>query len=349
MAISIKELARLAGVSVTTIARALHGKPDINEETRERVLELAKQYNYRPNVLARGLVTNRSYTVGIIVPDITNPFFPAMIKGAEAALWELGYNVIFADADYDPRKEVQIIEGMVSRRVDGIIISPTDTSEHPDWLAVLQSSETPTVSVTRLERTLVDTVVAADRDGAETATTHLLAQGRSRILYLGNTSASWANHEREEGYRSALGTADTEACVHATAHGTPEEAQALVASLIDGGLTFDGILAFDDVMALGAHLALAERELRVPDDVALIGFDNVQLSRFPEVALTTVDIPKYEIGRVASERILTRIEEAHARKQSKYHNTAAKEIVLQTKLIIRKTCGASAKAGPVPQ
>ncbi len=348
MSISIKELARIAGVSVTTIARALNGKPDVSDETRERILELAKHHNYRPNVLARGLVTNRTYTVGIVVPDITNPFFPAMIKGTEAALWREGYNVILADADYDSQKELQIIHDMISRRVDGIVISPTNTVGSPEWLRTLQEGDVPTVSVTRLERGSVDTVTAADRSGAEEATDHLLANGRRRIVYLGNESATWADRERAEGYEAALRRVlaeDAQPIIERVNQGSSDEAQTAIRAMIERGVAFDSILAFDDLMALGARLALVDAGLRVPQDVALVGFDNIELSRLPEVALTTVDIPKYEIGRVAADRVLNRIEQAHATRKVTQPVTNPTEIVLQTRLIVRRTCGAK-QVGP---
>lgn len=350
MAVSIKELARLAGVSVTTVARALNGKPDINEDTRQRIVSLAEQHHYRPNVLARGLVTSRTYTVGVIVPDITNPFFPAMIKGIEATLWSDGYNVIFADTNYDTAKESDIVDDMIARQVDGIVICPTTGATNSLWLQSVRSADVPAVSVTRLDELLLDTVIAADRDGARSAAEHLIGLGRRQILYLGNESARWADREREHGFRQALsaaGVQDAQVYIRKIAHGTSDEAQSAISSFLSDGTQIDSVLAFDDVMALGARLALVDHGLRVPEDVAIIGFDDISLARLPEVALTTVEIPKHEIGRVAAARVLDRIKEKGRLRKTPGPAASPLETVLSTHLIVRRTCGASLQAaGP---
>lgn len=340
VAISIKDLAKLAGVSVTTVTRALQGKPDIRKETRERILALAKAYQYRPNILARSLVTSRTFSIGMIVPDLTNPFFPALIKGAEATLWRAGYSVILADTDFDAEKEKQTVNEFISRKVDGLIMSPIETQHYHEWIDQIRHAGIPFVSLTRLENHDADTVVASDRYGAREAVSHLLASGRNRILYLGNASSRWANSERLEGYREALAQAGIPRDEHlerTASNGTIDAARDTLREAFTDGVSCNAVLAFDDVMALGVRKAITEAGLSIPADVALTGFDNIELSSLPEIDLTTVDIPKYELGRVSAQVILERISEGADDAKDRSTTAPFREIVLNTRLIVRGT------------
>jgi LacI family transcriptional regulator len=339
VAVSIKDLARLAGVSVATVARALKDKPDIKSETKKRVLELAREHNYQPNILARSLVTSRTFAVGIIVPDLTNPFFPALIKGIEKTLWEAGYSVILADTDFDTEKEVETVSEFLNRRVDGLIMSPIESQDYRKWIGSIRAAELPFVSLIRLRDHVADTVVAADRYGARMAVDHLLDLGRNQILYLGNAASHWGNEERAAGYREALRNAGVrldEGLIHSVAVGTIESAAKRMKELLAENMQFDAVLAFDDIMAIGVKRALNEAGRRIPDDVALVGFDNIELSTLPEISLTTVDIPKYELGRVSAQLVIERIEEAAEGKGDDTTLTRPfKEIVLNPTLIKR--------------
>ena len=339
MAVSIKDIARLAGVSVATVARALKDRPDINPTTKKKVLELAKQYNYQPNMLARSLVTSKTFTVGIIVPDLTNPFFPALIKGIEATLWDAGYSVILADTDFDAEKEVKTVNEFLGRRVDGLIMSPIETQDYRGWIEAIKAANLPFVSLTKLRDHDADTVVAADRYGARMAVDHLLDLGRSHILYLGSAASHWANEERVSGYREALRNAGVPTemeLIRSISTGTMENAAREMKDLLSRDLRFDAVLAFDDIMAIGVKRALNEGGKKIPDDVALVGFDNIELSTLPEISLTTVDIPKYELGKVSAQLAIERIDEATATDEDEIQRPGPyKEIVLNPTLVKR--------------
>lgn len=349
MAVSLKEIAKLAGVSVSTVTRALQDKPDISPRTRRRILDLAAEHRYRPNILARSLVTSRTYTVGVVVPDLTNPFFPALIQGIEATLWDTGYTVVLADTAFDEGKELQSVEEFVARRVDALIVSPADSEGDLGWVHSLQSGDVPFVSLTRLFRHDADVVVAADRSGARMAAEHLIELGRRNIVYLGNPGSHWANGERIAGVRDALSDAGIEvlqSVFRAAASGSMTDARLATTKLLESGGIPDGIIAFDDYMAIGVRAALTDAGLRVPEDVALVGFDNIELAGIPEISLTTIDIPKADLGRAAAGLAIERIEEHAAlaedddgrnTRHSSQEPAPTKEIVLATRLMVRRS------------
>lgn len=343
VAFSIKDLARLAGVSVATVTRALQDRPDVSPATRKRIRDLAAEHNYRPNSVARSLVTSRSNTVGVIVPDLTNPFFPALIKGIESTLWQAGYSVLLADTDYDLSKERATVEELISRRVDGIIMSPVDPAGYRDWLEQIRRAELPFVSLTRLSHQDADTVVASDRQGARSAADHLLGLGRRRVLYIGNRASRWANEERIAGYReahAAIRIALDELLIRDAGSGTLDAGLTEMRKVIRSGLPFDAAIAFDDIMALGVRTALVESGKRVPADVLLVGFDNIEISALPDISLTTVDIPKYELGRAAAQLVAERMSRRNDR-ETTVLEAPFREIVLKTTLVVRGSTGGS--------
>lgn len=344
MAVSIKDLAKLAGVSVSTVTRALADKPDVNRETKRRVLELAEEHSYRPNILARSLVTSRTYSVGVIVPDLTNPFFPALIKSIESTLWSAGYSVILADTNFDRAKERQTVDQFLSRRVDGLIMSPVETYCYQDWMEQIRAAGVAFVSLSRLANHEADTVVASDRFGGHAAAEHLLNLGRNKIVYIGNESSDWANTERIAGLREAhaeAGLQFTTSMVRNIASGSIEASRRAVSQLIDAGVEFNAVISFSDFMALGVRAALVDAGLRIPEDVALVGFDNIEISSLPEISLTTVDLPKVELGRASAQLVVERIDEYAERAEQGASGATApyKEIVLNTQLIVRGTTG----------
>jgi LacI family transcriptional regulator len=342
---SIKDIARLAGVSVATVARALKDKPDVNRETREKILAVARKHNYQPNLLARSLVTQRTFTVGIIVPDIDNPFFPALIKGIESTLWGSSYNVILSDTGYDPAKEEASLREFQSRRVDGVIVSPVNKIAVSPWLQAIALSGFPAVFLNKMDHARVNAVFADDMGGAYAMTRHLLSVGHRRIAYVGNRQSIWANEERIMGYTRALeeaGIGSEGTLVRQSEGNNIESAYTCVRDMLEEGITADAIFAFDDIMAIGVKRALSERGLRVPRDIALAGYDNIELASLPEIDLTTVDIPKRELGKEAAQLLVAMIERGTEGPAGK--EAAAKTVILKTSLVVRGSCGARGPA-----
>ena len=341
---SIKDIARQAGVSVATVARALRGKPDVNRDTRDRILSIARQHNYQPNLLARGLVTQKTFTVGIIVPAIDNPFFPALIKGIESTLWASSYNVILSDTGYDPAKEEAALREFRSRRVDGVIISPVNRIAASPWLAEIAASRFPVVFLNRMDHTRVNAVFADDQGGAYAMTRHLLSRGHRRIVFIGNRLSSWANQERILGYTRALaesGIGPEGVCIRQAEGNSIESAYTCAKEMLTDGVSADAIFSFDDIMAIGIKRALWEAGLHVPRDIGLVGFDNIDIISLPEIDLTTVDIPKRELGMEAAQLLIGLIDRSRdddAPEEARL--PAPKTVILNTTLVIRSSCGA---------
>lgn len=344
--VSLKEIASAVGVSITTVVRALKGQREISEETREKILKVAREMNYRPNFLARGLVTNRSYTLGAIVPDLLNPFFPELIKGIEETAWRQGYNVILADADYDLTKEEQIIEAFISRMVDGIIISPIESRPDCSGLNTLMKSGIPFVSLSKVPGLESDLVVVDDSAGAYEAVKHLARIGRKRILYMGSSSSPRAHAERLEGYQKGLREMKLdfdETMVLMANQKEVDSGYRVIGEYFRQNRSFDAIIAFNDLMAMGIQRAVREAGLSVPDDIALIGFDDIKISSLLEVPLTTVSLPKYALGEESARLVMKRIEQSAAAKVIDGEKRAVvhlEKIVLHPSLIVRKSCGA---------
>jgi len=341
MPVSMKEIAERVGVSITTVARALKNKPDISAETREKVIAAAEKLNYRPNVLARGLVTNRTYAIGLIVTDLMNPFFPELIKGIEDEANESNYSVILASSSYDPDKEEEAIHVFRERRVDGLVISPTESQQLSSAYELLRQENIPFVLTKAFSSIESDIVMANDQKGAYMATRHMVSVGCSRIAYIGSDQAFSANSERLAGYKAALTDAGIplrEDLILACDHRSPSQIRETVDALVGRGDP-DGVLAFCDLTAFVVSKALRDQDLRIPEDVVLVGFDDIVLSRYLEPALTTVALPKYEIGRQSVKLLLKRLKQRHCDDSgSPRNNTSGYErIILDPELKIRES------------
>jgi DNA-binding LacI/PurR family transcriptional regulator len=291
VAVTINDVARTANVSTATVSRAFSAPNLLRDTTRSRVLEVAERLGYGPGRTGRGPVTGRTGNLGVIVPDVTNPFFPSVLKGVQARAHQGDYAVFLGNSEESPRAEIDLIRAM-ARQVDGVIIcaprmSSTDLRE--------TLSRTKLVLVNRRVAG-VPAVVLDNIGGMRQAVDHLAALGHRRIAYLGGPRTSWSNRERRRGLRRASrhGMAVVEfgpfaPQFEAGVHGAD---LALAAQLT-------AIIAYNDLMALGALSRLADRGVRVPDEVSVIGFDDVPMAAMCHPALTTVAIPKEHAGTKA--------------------------------------------------
>jgi LacI family transcriptional regulator len=328
--VTIKDIASKAGVSYATVSRALNAKYGVKPSTRERILKVARRMGYRPNVIARGLVTRRSMTIGLIVPDITNPFFPEVAGGVEDAAREAGYGVLLCNSSWQKASERQYVALLAGRRVDGIIIAPISSgAEEPVDERV--SATLPVVYVSNVPHpTRQSCVVIDNARGGLLATRHLLEAGRAPVAFIG--SAEGSGGERFEGYRKALddrGVAYDERLVR---FGDMKQVSGyrLFRQVIEEGGRPRGVFAENDLMALGCMQAARELSLRVPEDVAIVGFDDIPFASFPEVQLTTIRQPTYDMGRMAVEILVDHI----AREPGKRE---ARRVVLKPQLVVRRT------------
>lgn len=329
---TIKQVARAARVSIKTVSRVVNGAAYVSGVTRRRVLRAIERLDYRPNALARGLVTRRSRSIGLVIADIVNPFFPPLVRAVEDTAAARGYNVILCDTDEDANRERAAISVLLEKQVDGLIICASRTPS--GYLKGLADNEVPLVLVNRvLAHPRATAVVVDGVEGGRRATTHLLDLGHRRIAYLAGPTASFSHRSRLRGYRETL-----------SARGVPFDPDLVVggvASMAAGreamGVLLNlerpptAVFAFDDLMAIGAMEELRRLGRRIPDDIAIVGFDDIDLAAFVDPPLTTVAQPKGEMGRLAANRLLNMVETSSPPRP--------RVVSLVPELVIRRSCG----------
>jgi LacI family transcriptional regulator len=330
---TLKQVARLARVSIKTVSRVLNSGAYVSDRTRRRVTRAIGQLGYRPNVLARGLVTGRSRSIGLVIADIVNPFFPPLVRAVEDVAAARGYNLILCDTDEDPVREREVISALLERQVDGLILCASRAPRSE--LVRLARDARHVVLVNRvISHPAVAAVVVNGAAGARRATTHLLDLGHRRIAYLAGPRRSYSHQNRLRGYRQALEARGLSFDPRLVVGSTVSRAagREAMAELLRLDQRPTAVFAFDDLMAIGALEELRAAGLHVPDDVAVVGFDDIELAAFVDPALTTVAQPKAEMGRLAANRLLDLIE-------GTANGTPRKIITLTPELIVRASCG----------
>lgn len=328
---SITDLARQLNISVSTVSRALNGHTTISDATTKRVVELAKELGYQPNNMAAGLRRGRSMMLGVVVPHIDGNFFSQVVKGIEAAASKAGYHVLICQSNEDVVHERQNLETLMSAQVDGIMVSLSRTTREFKHFDKVRKRDIPLVFFDRiLEGHDVSAVVLDDRAGGYRATKHLLDQGCRRIAHFGGPQHLNIYKHRRQGYEDAL-----------REHGLPIEEELLFIcnmKMEDGiagmehMLTLpqapDAIFSASDFTIAGALQVLKSKDLRAPEDVALVGFSNELFSRLTEPMLTSIDQHCELMGRAATRLLLQIMEERD-------QHFAPRHIVLQPDLFMR--------------
>lgn len=302
---TIAEVASRAGVSPTTVSHVLSGKRIVGAATRGTVQEAIRELGYRPNNVARNLRTRRSRMVAVVVPDITNPFYGVLTRGLADAMDAAGYGSYVCNTDGLPDRERKLLEDVLDRGADGIVLASGDVASSASLGPGVQ---TPIVCVgDALEHACVDLVTADDRVGAEAVTQHLLERGATRIAMIEGPASSGL--PRAEGYRAALLAAGRSPHPELVASGdwTRRGGREAMRLLLARAEPPDAVFCANDLMAIGAIDAARECGLRIPDDLAIAGFDDVDAATIVSPTLTTVRNPSYETGRTAGELLLSRI------------------------------------------
>ncbi len=331
--LTLREVAATAGVSLSTASRAIRNHPDVSEATRTRVEQVGKELGYYPSRLGRGLATGKSMTIGLMVADITNPFYPQLARGIEDAVTGAGYTIILCNTEDDPVRSTRHLERLLSHRVDGVIHASVGRDEASLRLAT--NAGIPLVIANRRPRTVedVDIVVANNTAGARAATQYLLSKGRKKIAHLAGPEYASLSHERLEGYRQALAEAGIEPDDRLIPRGlfTYQSGYARTQHILSSAESVDAIFAVNDLVALGALDAIAQRGLHIPDDVALVGFDDTDFAAYHAIQLASVSQNIYEMGQTASRLLLDALSDPE--------NHEHMEIVLETELVVRRSCG----------
>jgi DNA-binding LacI/PurR family transcriptional regulator len=302
---TIYEVARRAGVSTATVSRALNGSGPLSPAARAAVDAAVRDLGYRPNKVARSLVTRSTQTLALMLPDITNPFYPGLVAGVQEAARRRGHLVLLCTADGDPDGEATYLDLLRERLVDGALVD--GLALRGERLAAIVRSGFPIVSLDReLDAEGVALVRADHEGGARQATEHLLGLGHRRIAHVTGTDGLGITAARLAGYRGALAAAGVKARKRLVAEGDFTEAggAAAVRRLLEAGERFTAVFAANDLSAVGALRALRECGLRVPRDVSVVGFDDVALCEWVVPSLTTVRQPAGAIGARATELLL---------------------------------------------
>lgn len=319
---------------MATVSYVINAGPrPVSEATRARVLRAIRQLDYRPSEIARSLRLQRTRTIGLILPDTANPFFAAVAKGVEDAGFAAGYSVLLGHSGYDVSRERAYAEVMISKQVDGVIYIQA-TTDAATAQSLLQH-RIPTVAVDReVVDVEIDCVVADNFGGSKAAAEHLIRLGHRRIACIVRSTALSNARERQRGYQTALAEAGLEpnpSYLRLGGAGYDDGRKAMV-QLLELDPPPTAVLAFQDILAVGAIRAIVDAGLRVPGDVSVVGFDDIPPSGFMRPALTTVAMPKWEMGQRAAEVLLGRIAGAEP-------SAGARRIVLPTVLMVRESTG----------
>lgn len=329
MEVTIKDIAEVGGFSITAVSRALSGKDGVSEETRQKIQDIAKEMGYVPNIVARSLRTKSTKTLGVIIEDITKPYFGKIVKGIDDAAKALGYDILICNTNLDPVQEFRSVNILLQRSVDGIIFHPSQLTDK--GIKLLQKSGIPFVSVSRRFFDLkTDYVITNNREGIKTIFNYLVSKGCRDILFINSPLFSSASQDRMAGYKEALrekGFEYRDKLVKISKSNF-ESAYSTMKQLLDEKVNFDSVLCGRDEIAIGVMEALLERGYRIPDDVRITGYDDLDFSSHLKVPLTTMHQPVYEIGQKSVEILTKRI-------NSKTAKNEFEEIVLTSKLVVR--------------
>jgi len=334
-------IAREVGVSKTTVYRALHNKGRIHPKTREHILRVAQELGYRPNLVARSLRIQKTSTIGLVVIGLTGSFYSHILEGVDGVAQATEYGILLACSYGYPDKERRIIQMLLDKRVDGLMVAPADPEENREFYEELLALQVPVVLIDRyIPAVPIDYVATNNELGGYLATRHLLELNRRQIVFVSNGSRERRATSvvgRFAGYQRAL--AEYNICQTVElGPGLPdilpeeEYAYNAVSHYLDQGGTMDGVFAVNDDVAYGAIRALQARGIRVPDDVSVVGFDNQDTAKFFLPPLTTVAQPMRKIGQQAASLLLERIHKGRSIPQQ--------QVLLAPHLVVRQSCGA---------
>jgi len=326
---TLKDVAREAGVNLSTASRSLNDAYGVHPKTREHVLAVARRLNYRPNRVARGLVTGRSQTMALIVSDIRNPFFAEVARGAEDAAYEADCDLVLCNSDLDNAKQMQYIESLLSKRVDGILMNSV-TALNRVQQEQLAGSDVPVVLLNRSSTFRTFSTVSGDNaEGGALAAKHLISLGHKRIAHFTGPRHHGNLTERTKGFLKVLQSSRVPEPVVIHGKHTFLGGYEIAKKALAENRMITAVFSANDVMAFGCIRAAIELGIRIPDDLSVIGFDNVEVSQIISPPLTTIDQPKYEMGKAAMEMLL---------KMAVHKDQEPEHRVIGVRLVERQSC-----------
>jgi len=330
---SIKDVAKHLGISVSTVSRAINNHPDVSEETKRLVMEAIKTLNYRPNAIAKGLIQKKTYTIGLMIPEISDPFFADLANVVEETLSEQGYQVVYGNTGRNPEKEKLFLINAVERQFDGLIITPDHFDK--EFVELLAGLNKPVVLLRRrTPKGLSIPFVDVDHYKAATvAVDYLIGLGHREIGFIGITESSFTSNERLRGFVDTMRkhglSADPDRIIFGGR--TIDGGREAMGRLVERHPNLTAVFAANDLLGIGALEWLAMRGIAVPDQMSVIGFDNLEYADLHWIRLTTMGQPRDEMGRRAAQLVLQMIADK---------DTTPESHLIQAKLIVRNTCKA---------
>jgi LacI family transcriptional regulator len=338
MTVTIRDVALAAGVHISTVSRALSAAHKVRPDTRDRVMAAVEALGYRPNPQARSLITGRTHSIGLIVADIANPFFPPLIKAAEGLARQRDYRVFVADTDEDPAIEAELIQAL-AKQVDGVLLcSPRMTDQQVEQFR----EQVPMVLVNRQ----IDGIPAVLMDvghGSRLAVEHLVGLGHRRLALLAGPRGSWTNKEIRRAVTAAARDHGAQLTVLGPNPPTEQAGRDAADQVLDAGAS--AVLAYNDLMAIGLMQSLVSRGVAVPAELSVVGIDNIAASRLTTPQLTTVANPTAAAGRAAADMLL----QYHGTTRSENgdeNGTGAASLTLHTTLVVRESTGPAPAHAP---
>jgi len=330
---TIHDIAKALSIDSSTVSRALNGSDRVTQATKKKVLEKAEEMGYQRNLLASNLRRNVTNTIGVVVPRISRHFFSSAIQGVEETAYELGYNVMICQSLEQLEREMKIINGLVSNRVDGLLISISMETLNYNHLEIVKKSGTPVIFFDRhCEIPGYNNVVTNDFKAGYDATQHLISQGCKNIVHFSGPQELVMYKNRFQGYKAALEENNIpfnkEYIIFTKL--MEEDGYTSMSKLLESNLLIDAVFSANDVSAIGAMKCIKERGLKIPNDIAIVGFSNEPVSRIIEPALSTMQQSGFEIGKIATALLMKHIKEKNVKIEEQ-------TILLDSNLIVRNS------------
>jgi LacI family transcriptional regulator len=329
--ITINDVAQRAGVSLMTVSRVINNKDGVNEETRKYIEQIIEELGYKPSSIARSLVTQRTATLGLVVPDIANPYFSGIAHGVSEVAYTEGYSVLLCDAEENPQRELFLLEVLEEKQVDGLVVCAPRLQS--DELCQALRQQANVILVNRELATESDTpawgcVLNDDQEGGRLATGHLLQRGHNCIGLLAGPVASFGSQRRMAGYKESLEEAGLPYQPDLVTHCSPvvEGGKTKAKLLLEKHPEITGMFCHNDMIAIGALQAARSLGRHVPDDLEIVGYDDIPIAAWVSPPLTTIRVAFVEMGRLAIRALINCLEGS---------NQGCERIVLQPKLVIR--------------
>lgn len=334
--IRLKDIAEELGISIPSVSRALNNKPDIGQKTKRKVFELAEKLNYQPNQFAINFKNQQSFIIGVIIPQIVHHFFSNVISGIINEAEKRGYNIMLFQSNESFESELKGVETFQKSMIDGLIISLSDNTQKVDHLKYLQEHNVPVILIDRITNEIdAAKIICDDYQGAYIATEHLINLGKNKIAHITGSLTPHTTKERLRGYEAALKNNHLkfhEKYIKQCNLESREEGYKATMALLAEKEIPDGIFCATDINAVGAIEAIKERGIKIPEDIAVIGFSDWEMASVIDPPLSSVSQPDYEMGKKAIELIIEEIQMTRDNKPIKYET-----LVMETSLIKRES------------